>query len=171
MKQLLPVLWQFENSNENPAWQKLICAWCLCCFLSWTVTFWARRLLPEGGSCTGKQGGRIALYRLISQWPSTQINDRMGKSEVSFLTWQKSHTLEPFSQLWTFVSLQGWTWGENHLALLLFLTCFHSLKIPFYFKACFSQLPTSQAFTYFPQWTFLLLSLIFHFQCINTVYQ
>lgn len=140
IEQLLPVLWQFENSSENSAWQKLICAWCFCCFLSWAVTFWAQSLLPEGGSCTGKQGARTALNRLISQWPSTQLYDRMEKLKLLF-DMMKPHTLGPVSQLWTFVSLKGWTWRPSSCSFF-FSSPACSLKIPFLcycFKACFSQ--------------------------------
>lgn len=167
------------NLSENSGWQKLICAWYFCCFLARAVTFWARRLLPEGGSCTGKQCARISLHRLISQWLSTQHNVGMAKSEVSFFTWltesqlrmTKPHPLGPISWLWTFVSLKA---GTRVKTTFLLLSYFFSLLLLqtqniFFSEACFSQLPTSQVFTYFPLWPFFLLSLILSFQCINIV--
>lgn len=53
----------------------------------------------------------------------------------------KPHTLGPVSQLWTFVSLKGWTWRPSSCSFFFFSPAC-SLKIPFLcycFKACFSQ--------------------------------
>lgn len=84
----------------------LICAWCVCCFLFWAVTFWARSLPLDGGSCTGKPCARISLYRLISPWPFHSWMRGWKVPEGFFdMVWGEPtlhdlHTLGPVPQPW-----------------------------------------------------------------------
>lgn len=63
-------------------------------------------------------------------------------------------------------------WRPSYSSFIFSLICFYSLKMSFFFffEAYFSQLPTSQAFTYFPPVGFSSAMPHLYFHGINIVH-